>query len=221
VLRSKGPKESILLKDELFSKVTEGSIDLPIKGKEETRELQNKLKKYPILHIKVKEESIGLPKIVNHHDENTIACIDKIYKESFNKFMDFHWIAKFVVLLVIKTITTMWQVRFLKAQTQCTIRYIPTTCTTTTYEDLGWTNFSNIFYLINTSVFTYEHALNKFPKLTHFLFLGLNIMFNVLRRKQSVMVDQHVVNKENVPCQVRSHMTTQRPIRTNRVGWLL
>jgi hypothetical protein len=44
----------------------EENIDLPSKGKEETRELQNKLKKYPISHIKVKEESIGLPKIKNH-----------------------------------------------------------------------------------------------------------------------------------------------------------
>jgi hypothetical protein len=57
---------------------------------EETKELQSKLKKYLILQIKVKEESVGLPKIENHQDESTITCIDKIYKESFNKFIDFH-----------------------------------------------------------------------------------------------------------------------------------
>jgi hypothetical protein len=39
-----------------------------------------------------------------------------------------------------------------------------------TDEDLGSTDFPNIFDLIDTSVFTYEHALNKFPSLTHFLF---------------------------------------------------
>ncbi len=65
----------------------------------------------------MKEESIGLPKIENHQDENTIACIDKIYKENFNKFMDFCWITKFVVPLVIKTVTTMWQGEFPKART--------------------------------------------------------------------------------------------------------
>jgi len=37
----------------------------------------------------MKEENIRLLKIKNHQDENTIACIDKIYKESFSKFMDF------------------------------------------------------------------------------------------------------------------------------------
>jgi hypothetical protein len=39
VLRSKVFKESILVKDELLSKVKEESIDLPSKGKEETGEL--------------------------------------------------------------------------------------------------------------------------------------------------------------------------------------
>jgi hypothetical protein len=66
----------------------EESINLPSKRKEETRELQNKLKIYPILHIKMKEENIGLPKIDNHQDENIFACIDK-NNESFSKFMDF------------------------------------------------------------------------------------------------------------------------------------
>jgi hypothetical protein len=42
---SKVPKESILVKDELISKVKEENIDLPSKGKEETKELENKLKK--------------------------------------------------------------------------------------------------------------------------------------------------------------------------------
>jgi hypothetical protein len=39
------PKENILVKDELLNKVKEESIDLLSKGKEETRELQKKLKK--------------------------------------------------------------------------------------------------------------------------------------------------------------------------------
>jgi hypothetical protein len=90
MLRSKVPKENILIKDELPSRVKEENINLPNKSKEETRELQRKLKKYPILHIKVKEKSIGLPKIENRQDENTIACIDKIYKEIFSKFINFH-----------------------------------------------------------------------------------------------------------------------------------
>jgi len=73
------------------------------------------LKKYQILQIKVKEESIGLPKIENHQDESTIACIDKIYKESFSKFIDFCWITKFIVPTVGKIVTTMWQHKFPKA----------------------------------------------------------------------------------------------------------
>jgi len=175
VLRSKVPNENILVKDGLLSKVKEESIDLLNKRKEEMKELQNKFKKYPILHMKVKEENIGLPKIENHQDENKIACIDKIYGESFSKFMDFCWIAKFVVPLIVKIVTTMQQHKFPKVETQYTIRYSPTTCKTTTDEDLGWTSFANIFDFINASVFTYEHALNKFPNLTHFLFLGFNI----------------------------------------------
>jgi hypothetical protein len=66
VLRSKVPKENILIKDELLSKVKEENINLPIKVKEEIRKLQFVLKIYPILHIKMKEESIRLPKIENH-----------------------------------------------------------------------------------------------------------------------------------------------------------
>jgi tRNA uridine 5-carbamoylmethylation protein Kti12 len=49
VLRSKVFKESILVKDESLSKVKEESIDLFSKGKEETRELQSKLKKHVVL----------------------------------------------------------------------------------------------------------------------------------------------------------------------------
>jgi hypothetical protein len=63
----------------------------------------------------MKEESIGLPKIENHQDESIIACIDKIYKESFSKFIDFCWIAKFVVPIVKKITTTVQQCRFPKA----------------------------------------------------------------------------------------------------------
>jgi len=43
------------------------------------------------------------------------------------------------------------------------------------------------------------------------------MMLNVLCKKQSVVVDQQVVNKENVPQEVRSNMTTQRPTKTSRV----
>jgi hypothetical protein len=118
----------------------------------------------------VKEENIGLPKIENHQDENIIACIDKIYNESFNKSIDFGWMAKSVVLVVGKIVTIVRQRRFPRAQTQSTIRYTPTSCTTTIDEDLDWTNFASIFDLINTNVFTYEHALNKFLHQTHFLF---------------------------------------------------
>ncbi len=117
----------------------------------------------------MKEKSIGLPKIENHQNEKTIACIDKIYKESFNKLIYFCWIAKSIVLAVGKIQTIVQQCEFLRAQTQCTIRYIPT-CTTTIDEDLEWTNFANIFDIINTNVFAYEHALNKFFHFTHFLF---------------------------------------------------
>ncbi len=76
--------------------------------------LQTKSKKYLILQIKTKEESVGLPKIQNHQDENTITCMDKIYKESFNKFIDFHWIVKYVVLAIKKIVTTMRQCKFPK-----------------------------------------------------------------------------------------------------------
>ncbi len=170
MLRSKVYKENIVVKDELFNKVKEESIDLPSKGKEETKQLQSKLKKYLILYVKMKEENIGLLKIKHHQDDNIIACIDKIYNENFNKFIDFCWIAKFVVLAVGKILSTMQQCRYPKIQTQSTIRYTPTSCTTTTDKDLDWTNFANIFDLVNTNVFAYEHALNKFLHLTHFLF---------------------------------------------------
>jgi hypothetical protein len=46
------------------------------------------MKKNIVLQI-VKEETLKLPKIDNHQDESIIAYIDKIYKESFNKFIYF------------------------------------------------------------------------------------------------------------------------------------
>ncbi len=118
----------------------------------------------------MKEKNVGLPKIENHQDDNTITCIDKIYKESFNKFIDFHWIVKSIVPTIRKIVTTMRQCIFPKVQAQHTIKYIPIACTTTIDENLDWTDFVSIFDLINTSVFTYEHASNKFINLTHFLF---------------------------------------------------
>jgi hypothetical protein len=45
MLRLKVPKENILVKDELLNIVKEEKIDLPNKRKEETKELQSKLKK--------------------------------------------------------------------------------------------------------------------------------------------------------------------------------
>jgi hypothetical protein len=124
---------------------------LPNNWKEETKELQSK----------VKEETLELPKIENHQDESIIAYIDKIYKESFNKFIYFCWIVKSIILVVRKSAKIMSHDRFLQAQTQQTIRYTPIACTTTTHEDLDWTNFANIFDLINTSVLTHEYGLHK------------------------------------------------------------
>ncbi len=53
----------------------EQTIELPSKGNE-------------VLQI-VKEKTLELPKTKNHQDESIIAYIDKIYKESFNKFIYF------------------------------------------------------------------------------------------------------------------------------------
>jgi hypothetical protein len=83
MLRSQVPKESI---DISIILVKEVKIELLSKVKEETIKLLNKGKK--VLQI-VKEEMLKLPKIKNHQDENIIAYIDKIYKESFNKFIYF------------------------------------------------------------------------------------------------------------------------------------
>jgi hypothetical protein len=57
----------------------------------------------------VKEETLELSKIENHQDKSIIAYIDKIYKESFNKFIYFCWIAKSIVLVVGKSAKTMGQ----------------------------------------------------------------------------------------------------------------
>jgi tRNA(Phe) wybutosine-synthesizing methylase Tyw3 len=59
VLRSKVSNGNILVKDGFLSKVKKENIDLLNKRKEEMRELQNKLKKCPVLHMKVKKENIG------------------------------------------------------------------------------------------------------------------------------------------------------------------
>jgi hypothetical protein len=49
--------------------------------------------------------------------------------------------------------------RFLKARTQCTIKYSLVAYTTTTYEDLDSIDFVDIFDVINTSVLTHEYGL--------------------------------------------------------------
>jgi hypothetical protein len=41
--------------------------------------------------------------------------------------------------------------------------------------------------------------------------------FNVLHNRQNEMVDHQAMNKDKVLPQTRSNMTTQRPIRTNKV----
>ncbi len=100
--------------------------------KEKTIELPNKGKQ--VLQI-VKEETLELPKTKNHQDESIIAYINKIYKESFNKFIYFQWIAKSVIPIG-SSAKLVGQHIFVKAQAQCTIRYTTTACTKTTNEDL-------------------------------------------------------------------------------------
>ncbi len=55
----------------------------------------------------MKEETLELLKAKNHQNENVIAYIDKIYKESFNKFIYFCWIAKSIVPIVGESAKTM------------------------------------------------------------------------------------------------------------------
>ncbi len=142
-------------------------MELPNNWKEETKELQSTVKENIVLQI-VKEETFELPKIENHQDESMIAYIDKIYKESFNKFIYFCWIV--VILVVRKSAKIVGHCIFLRAQTQHTIRYTLIACTTTNDEDLDKIDFANIFDLINTNVLTHEYGLHKYPELTHFLF---------------------------------------------------
>jgi hypothetical protein len=80
MFKSQMPKKnieisSILIKKEkieLFSKVKEEIIELPNNWKEKTKELQSKVKENIMLRI-VKKETLKLPKIENHLDENIIA----------------------------------------------------------------------------------------------------------------------------------------------------
>ncbi len=121
MLRSQMFKESIeissiLVKEDkikLLSKVKEKIIKLPNNRKEETKNLQSKGKENIMLQI-VKEETIELPKTKYHQDENIIAYIDKIYKESFSKFIYFHWITKSIVPIVGKSAKQWVSTNFLK-----------------------------------------------------------------------------------------------------------
>jgi hypothetical protein len=164
VLRSQMPKESIEISNIL---IKEENIEVLSKVKEETIKLLGKGKK--VLQI-VKEEMLKLPKTKNHQDESIIAYIDKIYKESFNKFIYFQWIAKSIVLVVRNNAKLVGQCKFARVQTHHTIRYTPTTYVATTNEDLDLIDFVNIFDLINTGVLTHEYRLHKFPELTHLFF---------------------------------------------------
>jgi hypothetical protein len=76
------------------------------------------------------------------------------------KFIYFCWIIKSIILIVGKSAKIVAHGRFLRAQAQCTIKYTPTACTTTTNEDFEWTDFANIFDPINTSVLTHEYGLH-------------------------------------------------------------
>ncbi len=80
MFRSQMPRKSIEIssilikkeKIELFSKVKEEIIELPYNWKEKPKELQSKVKENIMLQI-VKKETLKLPKIENHQDENIIA----------------------------------------------------------------------------------------------------------------------------------------------------
>jgi len=161
VLKSQVPQESIEISSIL---VQEENIELLRKVKEETVKLFSKGKE--VLQI-VKEETLKLPKIENHQNENIIAYTDKIYKENFNKFIYFQWIAKSIVLLVKNNAKLIGQHKFAKAQAHHTIRYAPLAYIATTNDDLDWIDFINIFDLINTGVLTHEYGLHKFLELTH------------------------------------------------------
>jgi len=164
VLKSQVPKESIEISNIL---IKEENIEVLSKVKEETIKLLSKGKK--VLQI-VKKETIKLPKTENHQDESIIAYIDKIYKESFNKFIYFRWIAKSIVLVVRNNAKLVGQCKFARVRTHHTIRYTPTTYVATTNEDLDLIDFVDIFDLISIGVLTHEYRLHKFPKLTHLFF---------------------------------------------------
>jgi hypothetical protein len=63
----------------------------------------------------VKEETLKLSKTNNHQDKSIIAYINNIYKEIFNKFIYFHWIAKSIVLVIRKHAKTVGHYKFPKA----------------------------------------------------------------------------------------------------------
>ncbi len=105
----------------------------------------------------VKEETLELSKTNNDQDKSIIAYIDIIYKESFNKFIYFRWIAKSIVPVVGKSAKIVGQRKFPKARVQHPIKYIHIACITTIDEDLDWIDFAYIFDLINTSVLTHEY----------------------------------------------------------------
>jgi len=79
----------------------------------------------------------------------------------------FQWIGKSIVLVVRNNAKLIGQRKFAKAQAYHTIKYTLTAYIATTYENLDWIDFVNIFDLINTGVLTHEYGLHKFPELTH------------------------------------------------------
>jgi hypothetical protein len=62
----------------------------------------------------VKKKTLELSKTENHQDKSIIAHIDKIYKESFSKFIYFHCIPRSIVLVVGNNAKPVGQADFLK-----------------------------------------------------------------------------------------------------------
>ncbi len=82
-------------------------------------------------------------------DAYIFSCIHKVYNEKFRRYVYYYWVAKHVKAPTVEK--KVASCSFQHGQQHCNLRFVLTTCTSTTYEGLIWEDFANFFNLISNA----------------------------------------------------------------------
>jgi hypothetical protein len=104
-----------------------------------------------------KAELNGIPKLVHEYTYN------------YSNYIYFRWVQQSLILKGSSHFNSAIGCKFPTLLAQCTLRYIPTTCTSTINVTLHVKNFAAFYELVIFCEEVESYAIEHYPNLTYFL----------------------------------------------------